>query len=58
MIVARPVTPESGKPPPKPLAVVMTSGTTPECSMENILPVRAMAALHLVGDHHDAVLIT
>src|SRR5258705_138053 len=42
MIVARPVTPESGKPPPKPLAVVITSGTTPECSMENILPVRAM----------------
>src|ERR1700733_3007197 len=42
MMVARPVTPDSGKPPPSPLATVMRSGTTPECSMENILPVRAM----------------
>ena len=42
MMVARPVTPESGKPPPKPFATVMRSGATPECSIENILPVRAM----------------
>ncbi len=42
MMLARPITPESGKPPPKPLATVIRSGTTPACSIENILPVRAM----------------
>ena len=42
MMVARPVTAESGNPPPRPLAMVTRSGTTPECSIENIFPVLAM----------------
>lgn len=32
--------PDSGIPFAKPLAIVMRSGTTPLCSMANILPVR------------------
>ena len=41
MISARAVTPAIGSPPPKPLAVVTMSGTTPSCSIANMLPVRA-----------------
>ena len=40
MSSARPVTAESGMPPPNALAVVIRSGTTPSCSQANIAPVR------------------
>jgi len=32
--------PLTGKPPPMPLPIVMMSGSTPECSLANIVPVR------------------
>ena len=41
MIAALPMTPDSGKPPASDLATVIRSGSTPETSMPNILPVRA-----------------
>ena len=41
MIAALPTTPDSGKPPASDFAMVMMSGSTPEFSMPNILPVRA-----------------
>ena len=37
--------------------MVTRSGSTPECSMANSLPVRAKPDLHLVGDQQDAVLV-
>ena len=40
MISARPVTAEIGIPPPRPLAEVMRSGTSPSCSQAKIVPVR------------------
>ena len=41
-----------------PFAMTMTSGTTPACSIANIVPVRAEPGLHLVGDEQDPVLAT
>ncbi len=41
MISALPITADSGTPPAMLLATVMRSGSTPECSIANILPVRA-----------------
>ena len=40
MMSALPVTAESGTPPATLLAMVMRSGSTPECSMANMRPVR------------------
>jgi len=40
MISARPTTAESGNPAARLFAIVMMSGSTPECSMANIFPVR------------------
>ena len=57
MMLARPVTPESGKPPPKPLATVIRSGTTPGMLDREHLPGARNAALHFVGNQHDAVLV-
>ena len=57
MISARPMTPESGSPAAIDLAIVIRSGSTPKCSMANVLPGAAEAGLHLVGDQDDAVLV-
>ena len=57
MISALPMTADSGTPPATLLATVMRSGSTPECSMANMRPVRAEAGLDLVGDQHDAVVV-
>ena len=45
----------SGMPLAIPLARQMMSGSTPQCSTANSLPVRPMPDLHLVGDQQDAV---
>ena len=55
MISARPITPESGRPAAIDFATVIRSGSTPKCSIANILPGAAEAGLHLVGDEHDPV---
>ena len=39
-----------------PFAIAMMSGSTPVCSIANILPGAAHAGLHFVGDQQDAVL--
>ena len=57
MMSARPVTPPIGRPPPRPLAVVTRSGTTPKCSQENNFAGPCHAGLHLVGDEDDPVLL-
>jgi hypothetical protein len=41
MISALPITADSGTPPAMLFATVMRSGSTPECSIANVLPVRA-----------------
>ena len=41
MMLALPTTAASGKPPARLFAMVIRSGSTPACSMANILPVRA-----------------
>ena len=56
-MVARPVTPDSGKPPPKPLGhgdqIRDDAGML---DREHLAGARD-AALHFVGDQHDAVLV-
>ena len=57
MISARPSTPESGRPAATDLAITIRSGSIPNCSMANVVPVRR-SGLHLVGDEDDALLVT
>ena len=57
MIAARPITPDSGRPPAIDFATVNRSASTSKCSIANIRAGPPEAGLHLVGDEDDPVLV-
>ena len=57
MIAARPITPDSGKPPARLLATQIRSGCTAIVLHGEHLAGTAETGLDLVGDQHDAVLV-
>ena len=57
MIAARPITPESGRPPAIDFATIIRSGSTSKCSIANIRAGSPEARLHLVGHEDDPVLV-